>query len=630
MMHGTTRYPRTLLVAASSLALLCACGDDKTGKFVDTAKGTQDVKVSDKKKFIDNPAAAKFESDWSKENVVVYHWRAEPDNMHPTNGKSNPRRVVMDFTQRFLVSTDLENLSLRPDLVKAMPTASEDGLSYSYELREEPRWDDGSPVTVEDVIFTLKAQKCPLTNNPQAKGYLESLKTIEADPSNPRKFVMRMKEKYIQNVAFLTDVAIMQRSYYDPNNVLAKYTFEQLDDKAFAKAAPEDLKKWSTEFNNPKYGRDLKFIRGCGPYQITAWEEKQRLELTRKKDHWTSKVANRSIYDASYPDKIILKINVDDNSIGLEMKKQALDASTWLSTKGLIELQKDASFNRNFNSQFADTYDYQYMGMNMKPQAVNRKPFFTDKRVRRAMALLTPIDQIIQTYYMGKATRMTSLVQPIKAWYNTELKPLPLDVAQARTLLDEAGWKDTDNDNIRDKMIDGKKVPFEFELTYISGNQITENIAKDIAAEMYKAGVKANIRGVEFVAFYEKVQLHEFDMYMGAWGGNFSVDDHKQIWHSSMWENKGSNYVGFGTPETDRLIDSLRVITNDSIRVPMEKRLQAIVYEEQPYVFLYAPQRKIVVHKRFDNGDMYFEKPGLLLNNLRLLESGGVSAKPSM
>ncbi|TND10038.1 MAG: extracellular solute-binding protein [Bacteroidetes bacterium] len=620
-------YSLSLTLAVAGAIAAVSCGDDKTGKFVDDKKGTADAKVSDQKKFIRNEPAAKWESDWSKENIVVYHWRAEPDNLHPTNGKSNPRRVILDFTQRFILSTD----DLRPDLVKSMPEVSADELNYTYELREEPRWDDGSPVTLEDVVFSLMANKCPLTNNPHAKDYINSLKTIKADPANPRKFTMVMKSKYIQNMAFLSDIAIMQRKYFDPKNVLGKFTMEQFDDPKFMETKHPDLEAWAKEFNDPKYGRDLAFLRGLGAYKVNAWEEKQRIELVRKKDHWTTKLPNATMYDASYPDKIILKINVDDNSISLEMKKQAIDVSTWISTVKLIELQEDANFNKNYNSQFVDNFDYQYMGLNMKPQSVNRQPFFTDKKVRRAMAMLTPVDQIIQTYLKGRATRMTSYISPIKSCYNTDLKPVPFDLEGARKLLDEAGWKDSDGDNIRDKSIDGKKISFEFELTYIAGNPVTENIVKNISSEMYKAGIKANIRGVEFVAFYEKVQAHDFDMYMGAWAGSFYIDDPKQIWSSANWENKGSNYVGFGSAESDRLIDSIRTTPNDSVRVPMEKRLQAIIYEDQPYIFLYVPPRKVAMHKRFGNGDFYFEKPGVLLNNMRLLDGAkGASSKPSM
>lgn len=570
-------------------------------------------------------------NNWSKENIVVYHWRAEPDNLHPTNGKSNPRRVILDFTQRFLLSTDLKNLTLRPDLVKALPTVSEDGLSYTYELREEATWDDGTPVSMDDIMFTFKASICPLTNNAHAKGYFEFLKDVVADPSNPRKFTTVMKEAYIQNTAFTADMPIMQHKYYDKNNVLAKYSIAQLIDPKFAGTKHEDLEQWAQEFNDPKYGRDMALLQGLGAYKVTAWEEKQRIELTRKTNHWTSKLANPSMYDASYPDKIILKINTDDNSIALELKKQVIDASTWINTVKLGELQKDAEFNKNYKSDFVDNFDYQYIGMNMKPQSSNRPALFTDKKVRRAMALLTPIEDIIKTHLQGKAKRMVSYVSPLKPAYEKSLEPVPFNTEEAKKLLDEAGWKDTDNDNIRDKVIDGKKTPFEFELLIMSGNPVSEKIAKDLVASFYKAGVKMNYRSLEFGAFYEKVQVHEFDMYMGAWSGSFFPDDPNQIWHSSNWANKGSNYVGFGSPESDRMIDSIRVTINDSARMQIEKRLQRYVYDDQPYIFLYVPPRKIAVHKRFENADFYYEKPGILLSNLRLIDqNSGTSAKPSM
>lgn len=608
-----TALPLSLLVAS--------CGTTPEGKFKDD-KTTSGSSIDTSKHYFHVAAATKWENDWSKDNIVVYHWRAEPDNLHPADGKSNPRRVILDYTQRFLVNVDFEKLCLRPDLIKTLPIESPDGLDYTYELRDEPTWDDGSPLTIEDVIFSLMAQKCPLTNNAFAKSYLETLQSVTIDPSNPRKFVMHMTKKYIQNVAFLTDVPIISRKYFDKDNVLGKYTFAQFNDPAFAKEKHADLEAWAKEFNDAKYGRDINYMNGLGAYKVTAWEDKQRVELTKKTNHWTSKVKNPTMYDNPIPDKIIFKINVDDNSIALELKKQTIDVSTWISTHGLAELQKDADFNRNYHSAFVQNFNYQYIGMNMKPEAVNRTPFFTDKRVRKAMALLIPADQMNKAYIEGQAIRMVSCVSPVKTnVINKDLKLVPFNIDSAKTLLDEAGWKDTDGDNIRDKMIDGKKVQFEFEMLIMTGNVVVDNMSKDIQTAMYKAGVKANIRALEFVTFYEQVQLHNFDFYFGAWAGSYAPDDYKQIWHSSSWTD-GSNYVGFGNPQSDALIDSMRTETNDSIRIPMEKRFQKMLYDEQPYIFLYMVPTKIAIHKRLDHPDMYFEKPGVFLSYLRAMSPG--------
>ncbi len=558
--------------------------------------------------------------------MVVYHWKAEPASLHPTNGlNTDPCRVIMDYTQRFLVNTDLEYLQIRPDLIKTLPTVSDDGLRYTYELRDEPTWDDGTQLSVDDVIFTIKAWKCPLTDNAFARPYYDYVKEIEKDPASPRKFIFIMKAKYVQNIALFGDMPIMERKFHDPQNILSNYSLSQFNDSTFTNVKHDDLEKWAKEFNDAKYGHDLNSLNGLGAYKVTAWEEKQRIELTKKKNHWTSRLKTASIYDVALPEKIIFKLNLDDNSIVLELAQQTIDASSWVSTRSLVDLSKDSSFTRNYHYAFVPNFGYQYMGLNMKPEAVNRMPFFTDARVRHAIAYLTPVDDLNNNYMSGKALRMTSLVSPIKKdIYDNSLLPISYDVEKAKKLLDEAGWKDTDGDNIRDKMIDGKKVQFECELI-ISQGPVYLNMATDVAKAMYPAGIKVDVKQIEFGAMAEVLGQHKFDMYLGAWAGPYVAEDYKQIWHSTSWGNNGSNFVGFGTAESDRLIDSLRITIDDAKRLPMEKRLQKIVYDEQPYVFLFSTPRKVVVHKRFDNADFYFERPGMLLSNLRLMSPGNMA-----
>jgi len=232
------------------------------------------------------------------------------------------------------------------------------------------------------------------------------------------------------------------------------------------------------------------------------------------------------------------------------------------------------------------------------------------------------IYSFIELVFKGKAKRMASNIVPTKkAEYNTALPLIPFDVEQAKKLLDEAGWKDSDGDNIRDKMIDGEKVPLSFDLNFMSGPQFIKDVVLMISEAMYKAGVKANPRGLDFAVFYEKAQKHDFDAMLGAWSGSCFPDDFTQTWHSSSWKSEGSNYTGFGTNGSDALIDSIKITLKDELRIPMVKRLQAIIYEEQPYVFLYSAQRKNVIHKRFANANMFFERPGVMLNNLKLIEA---------
>lgn len=606
---------KALLVISTTLLFGCTTSSDKT-------TAVKDAELSDNEQYIANSTATALLPDWPKNNSVVFHCTSLPDDMHPTNGNSSGRAFINNYIHLKLLASDLMQLGIRPDLVKAMPEISPDELQFTFELRNEPQWDNGKQVSMEDVIFTFKANVCPLTNNPAAKSYLVNMKDIIADANQPGKFTLVMKEKYVQNLVFLTEIPILQRSFYDPKNVLAAYNFSDFANPEFKPESKVELVKWATEFNDAKFGHQPEMLNGLGAYQVAAWENGQAIVLAKKKNHWTEKLEHKTAYETAFPNKIIFKLNQDENAQMLEFKNQTMDASTWLATKTLLKLQEDSNFNRNYHSRFTDSFDYTYMGFNTKPDGVKHKKYFTDKKVRRAMAYLTPVDQFIELVFKGKAKRMASNIVPTKkAEYNTALPLIPFDVEQAKKLLDEAGWKDSDGDNIRDKMIDGEKVPLSFDLNFMSGPQFIKDVVLMISEAMYKAGVKANPRGLDFAVFYEKAQKHDFDAMLGAWSGSCFPDDFTQTWHSSSWKSEGSNYTGFGTNGSDALIDSIKITLKDELRIPMVKRLQAIIYEEQPYVFLYSAQRKNVIHKRFANANMFFERPGVMLNNLKLIEA---------
>jgi peptide/nickel transport system substrate-binding protein len=620
-----SNYSFIAIASMAAVTILSACGSGNTENKIEN-KDNQSISAN-QVKYIKIDDAKEFLPSWSKENVLIYHDIGEPDDMHPTNGTSAARTEIFGYTQVYLVGVDYQNLTTRPIAVKEMPKISENGKEYTYELRTDITFDDGKPLTLEDVIFTFKANKCPLTNNPHAKPYLDNLLDIRIDAANPNVFTVVMKEKYIQNINFLADYPIMQRTFFDKENVLAKYSFAQFNDKSFKADSKADLNKWATEFNNAKYSRDPKFIVGAGPYKIEKWDAGQSMTLVKKQNHWSAK--SNKMYESAYPEKIIFKINKDANSQMLEFKSQTLDASTFLSTKTLLELQDDATFNANYNSRFTDTYNYGYIAMNMKPDGVKHKKLFTDKKVRRAMAMLTPLDNINKVINKGKNKRMVGPVSPLKPEYNTDLTLIPFDIEGAKKLLDEAGWTDTDGDNIRDKMIDGEKVKFEFNLNYMTTTVDWKDIATMTSEQMYKAGIKANPNPLDFAVLYDNAKNHDFDMMIAAWAGNFAAEDFTQIWHTSSWASKGSNYPGFGTAETDALIDSIKYTIEDEKRIPMVKRLQAVIYEEQPYIFMFAALRRNIIHKRFGNQEMYFERPGVWLSNLRLLSNTGTAAKPS-
>ena len=171
--------------------------------------------------------------DLSK-NTVIAHILTQPDGLHPFNDNSVQRSYIFNYTQKTLIKLDLESLEYIPLLVKEIPKGSEDNLSFTYEIKDGIKWDDGTQFTAEDVAFSVKIMLCPLTNNSQIRGnYSTIIKNIVIDNKNPLKFTMNVKNVNWGARTIFSDLNMVQKSLWDPNGVLDKITFEDIHSKDF-------------------------------------------------------------------------------------------------------------------------------------------------------------------------------------------------------------------------------------------------------------------------------------------------------------------------------------------------------------------------------------------------------------
>ena len=554
------------------------------------------------------------------QNTVIAHILSQPDGLHPFNDNSAMRTFIFQYTQKTLIKLDMESLDYIPTLVKEIPKGSKDNLSFKYELKSGIKWDDGSEITAKDVAFSVKMMLCPLTNNAQIRGnYTTVIESIEVDKNNPLKFTMHAQNVNWENRYIFSELYMVQKSLWDPNGVLDNVKFKDLLSSRFKEDVETDvLANWFNDYNNADNSYKPERLLGLGAYQVEEWPASQYITLKRKNNWWGS--ADSSIYNKAYPEKIIFKIIKEDASSYLALKNQEIDITVSIGTVKLMKLQEREYFNNNYESSFKNRYSYNYIGLNMKPDGIKYKPFFTDQKVRRAMAYLTPVDEIIEVMVHGKASRQASQISPLKHTYNDTLPLIPLDIEKAKKLLEEAGWVDTDGDNIRDKVINGVKTPFKFKLSYMS-SPISKEIVLMIKESMYKAGLFAEPTPMDFSLFYKNAMDHNFEAMLGGWGGSASYSNPQQLWHTSSWVTKGSNFCGFGDAESDALIEEANLTLDPEVHRDALLKLQARIYEDQPYVFLYASQNKFAIHKRFKNRGMYFERPGVMIQNLKLDEA---------
>ena len=127
-------------------------------------------------------------------------------------------------------------------------------------------------------------------------------------------------------------------------------------------------------------------------------------------------------------------------------------------------------------------------------------------------------------------------------------KPYQQDLDKAEDLLDQAGWKDTDGDGVRDKEIDGHRIPFEFTLL-TSQTETGLQAATLMKTCLEKIGIICNVKPTEFTVLVDSVQNHKFEAAMGGWGAGSDPDSTVNIYGT----DEGRNYGHYSNPRVDEL-----------------------------------------------------------------------------
>lgn len=538
---------------------------------------------------------------------------ADPQDLHPTNARTAVAFQVLDFMHERLIELNKFDNTPAPNLASEI-SKSADGLTYTYTLHPAAKWPDGKPMTPEDVIFSYKVMACPLVNNLNQKGYLESLATIDTDPADSRKVIFRMKtpyqlNDYIANLGYIIDERV-----YDSAQVLRAYPISDFLSKPDSFQADSVLATWAAAFNDPANGTELsRLSRTCGPYRLAAWTAGEEVVLEKQPGYWGNDLPDAP--GLKGPAQIRFKVLKDDKAVELALVNGEIDVATSLTTEAYRGLEANDSAKSRLNLVIQARSTVAYMALNNNPVSLKAKPVFTDARVRKAIALAMPMDSIISQFLYGMAVRANSPIPPHHPDYHSGLKPVPYQPEQARTLLEEAGWQDSDRDGVFDKVINGKKEPLRFTLLYPAGQQSIANLAERVKESLAAIGVECNPEPAQNIA--QRLRAHDFDAAFTAFGSPNLPFEFKQNWHSSNWPN-GDNFIGYRNPVVDSLIDISRVEMDLTRRKQLTDQIQQLIADDQPVVFFYTPFEKIAYSRRFGTAKLYQFRPYIYLNELEL------------
>jgi peptide/nickel transport system substrate-binding protein len=515
--------------------------------------------------------------DW-----LLMHALSDPEQLNPLTSNDASASDVLGYIFESPLVLDPRTLKLKPLLAESRPEISKDRLSYTFKLRRDAHFSDGRPITAEDLLFSIKAIKCPLVDAPFLRVYYDSV--VDAQLIDPYTIRFTTKEPYFLNEEQLGGILTMPRHVYDPENLLKNVGVRDLlGDPA---KLPPAVKQFAEKFNK-NYSRSPV---GSGPYKFAFWKTGQEVQLVRDPNYWAN---GKPGVDQPHIDRLRFRVINNFDAALIQLKSGDLD---FIETLTPVQATRGTNSDR-FKRQFA-RYEYyapaySYIGWN------NASPIFRDKRVRQAMTYFTNREQMVKAILFGLGRVVESPIYFARPEYDNTLYRYAFDPKKALALLAEAGWKDTDGDGILDKVIDGKKVPLRFEIKVNSGNDVRESVALTLQDELKKHGIAASVRQVDWTIFLDDVKNQKFDAVILGWQMSVTEGDNFQVWHSSQAANKGSNHINFKNARVDRILEDYRREFDPQKRIEMAREFQRILNDEQPYTFLFSRKTVSVVARRF-------------------------------
>lgn len=445
-----------------------------------------------------------------------------------------------------LVTHD-KDTNLIPELAESWDLGA-DCLDLTFKLRRNVRWHDGQPFTAADVVFTYQLMVHPKTPSPY-KDDFEQVQSVEAVDD----YTVRVRYKHPFAKAIMTWAHSIL-----PKHLLEKYMLE-----GKLREAPQN-------FTAPI---------GTGPYKFREMRSGEKFVVVANPDYFAG---------PPYISRIVYRIIPSQATIFLELKARGIDQSTNLTALQFKRQTDYPAFRKAYNKFRYAANVYTYLGLN------HQDPRFADKRVRQAFAYAINKRDLIEGVRLGLAREATGPFKPGTWVYNPNVRTYPYDPARAAALLAEAGWTTKNAAGLLVK--DGR--PFTFDLIISQGSDEGRKVAEIIQAQLREVGIGAELRVLEWAAFLkEHIKKRRFSAAAMAWQIGLDSDQYA-IWHSSQTGPDEFNFISYKNPEVDALLERGRKTCQQSERKVAYDRMQEILAEEQPLIFLYFRDMLPVVATR--------------------------------
>jgi peptide/nickel transport system substrate-binding protein len=482
------------------------------------------------------PAAAQ-----TPPGILVVGQIAEPQSLDPaTVTAANDFRILVNVFEG-LVGYAPGTLDIVPELAESWEI-SEDGLQYTFKLREGVTFHDGTPFNAEAVKFTFDRmldESHPFHNTgpfPLAFFYSSIASTEVVDDLTVRFTLTEPYAPFLSNLAETTGVIV----------------------------SPTAVEQHGAEFGrNPV---------GTGPFRFAEWRANEAVVIEANADHWAGAPGLQAV---------VFRPLTDPNTRVAEMLSGGIDLLVEVPPASLSEFEGEG-----FEIHEAAGPHLWFLILNLKEGP------FTDVRIRQAANYAINKEALVEDVLEGTAQVAAGPTPPAFGWaYNEELEPYPYDPERARQLLAEAGQP---NPAVTFYVTEG-------------GSGMLDPVAMGTAiqADLEAVGFDVTIETYEWNTFLGEVNPGlegKADMAEMAWMTNDPDTLPFLALRTEAWPEQGGFNSGYySNPEVDQLLTQARVSTDQAERAELYKRMQEIVHEDAPWVFVANWEQNAVTSDRVNN-----------------------------
>jgi peptide/nickel transport system substrate-binding protein len=486
--------------------------------------------------------------------------------------------LVEDYIFYDLVYDSVMNIDLNGNFVPELATAwtpSEDGLTWTLTIRDDATFHDGTPLTAEDVAFSISMWRdpsflCPETTTTRIDP--DTGDTISGRCGYPWIYLGSYVDVFTSveapdatTVVLTTDEPLAAFEYrMPPMYVVPKHIWEAVGDP--------------TRFDNAE-------MIGSGPFKLVENQQDQFVRLAANEDYYAG---------APHVDEAIFQTYDNQDALVQGLINGDVDMISEFPFTAIPTLRNTANVvvasGSNFGGRFADIYFNVVDPANCPAgSACSGHPALRDVRVRQALATATDKQALIDVALLGLGEKGLGVVpKALGDWYASELEAedYQFSIENANQMLEDAGYVDTDGDGIRECPTEdcGPTGDLTFRMSYPTDNVEHPRVSEQLQSWWGQIGVKVEISALDAEALTAICcPGFDYDVILWSWSSDTDPEGLLSVILCSEIET-GFNETGYCNPEYDALYDQQTVEQDHEARVQMVHDMQRMTLEEALYI----------------------------------------------